>query len=302
MQQKQNPNSYRMPERFVRRRKALRAIQLKQEGALRTIWRRISSQLTRQNASYMRIHGKDYVLTLSERASFKAYLQRAISHAANNTFSLIKSAMREAIRLELKMVTLQYNISLEDIDINKVQYALRDKLLAKPFPGTDLTLQQRIRAYAGKAMLNIAPYIDLETQAERDSAMKVIRKQMSYAKPGSAGVPGGTISKDIARLNRTEQARAVREADLLAYKVADLDFLHWRLGPGHNWEDGLEICEKLAAGMGAGVETELIEAGIDTSTVDLEGLYNAAAFPAIPHPNCICSAVPIVFEKHNQNK
>jgi hypothetical protein len=138
------------------------------------------------------------------------------------------------------------------------------------------------------------PMLTARNAAERRQAVANARRGLHFEQPGPSGVSGGVNARQLARINRTEQARAIQTGMLRLMRSTGVQMAYWRLSPLHKWYGGQEICEKLAVGTGPDVWRKLREAGLDPMREDTSGLYTLESFPMVPHPHCMCLQLPFV--------
>jgi len=96
-------------------------------------------------------------------------------------------------------------------------------------------------------------------------------------------VDGGSLSRSIQRIRRTEYQRAHQQAALVMCQEHGIKHVHWRLSVNHKSYGGREICEVLAAGTGSIAKR---------SSLSQAGLYHINEVPSLPHPNCMCQIEP----------
>lgn len=157
-----------------------------------------------------------------------------------------------------------------------------------PFPGTDKSLNDRLTREAGRARGRYEQYINAQSNKERARAMDHLRRGLHDPMPGRTRVDGGSVGKALARIQRTEQRRALQEANTELARKVGFEFMYYKLSPNHRWYGGGEVCEVLAVTTGPGVVDRLRQLGADPGQVDLQGLFLRDQFPQVPHPNCMC--------------
>ena len=157
------------------------------------------------------------------------------------------------------------------------------------YPGTDLTGFQRLHLLATETRKRYEALV-WATGDEAKKAAGKLRKQLHDPTPGRARVAGGSISKALQRINRSEQSRGMRNAGLAISSKFGAKLVYWRLSAAHRYYGGNEVCEMIAVGTGTGVEGAALRAGLVGA--DLTGLYLIDSFPHIPHPHCMCVPEP----------
>lgn len=136
----------------------------------------------------------------------------------------------------------------------------------------------------------------LGVKMEAELLRNLDAKDRDYERLGRAlvdpkGANKSCVSRGVARINRTEQSRALHEATLRAGKVLGVKLYYWRLSAAHKSYGGTEICEVLSVSTGLDVLTEMP----DSFTGSREGLYTESSVPTLPHPNCMCSIEPVIL-------
>jgi hypothetical protein len=147
------------------------------------------------------------------------------------------------------------------------------------------TASERLSLMAGRVDAELRKLIGLGKESRLGQREKVYSRLVV---PKHEGKP--CVSRGLARLNRTEQSRAIHKATIEALKSSGRGLAYWRLSPYHRDYGGAEICEVLATSTGPGVSSELNKLQISISQV---GLYTLDDFPMVPHANCMCSIEPV---------
>lgn len=202
-------------------------------------------------------------------------LRQNVLQAAN------REAANQAIRLRQLGITPPPQREITAL----IRRTVRDTLAA-PYPGTGVALRERL----GVVSARVTSLLMLPVEASarrRNTALIHAEKGLTETRPGRVRVPGGSAVKQLERLNRTEQARIMREISLALARTAGVEFIYWRLSGSHKSYGGGEVCERIAASTGPGVAAALKAQGV--SGADLQGLFTAAGYPVIPHANCMCT-------------
>jgi hypothetical protein len=267
---------------------------VRQEGTFRHVYRRHVSEFARAVDAAR----DDGVVPPLARRQLRRLADRVADQALVDTRAEILKGMRSATRRELtNMVRRMRDAGLSVPSAAEVRWisdeVARD-VLDRPWPGTTQNTTGRLTALRDRMRRLLDPMVSARTPQQRQDALTLARRGLHFEQPGPSGVPGGVSSRQLARINRTEQARAIQTAMLRVMRMAGVELAYWRLSPLHKWYGGQEICEKLAVGTGPDVTRKLREAGVDVSTTDLSGLYTLRSFPAVPHPHCMCLQIPFV--------
>lgn len=147
------------------------------------------------------------------------------------------------------------------------------------------TAAQRLAVMAGRLDAELRKLIGLSKKERAEQKSKVAAKLVTPKSEGKA-----CVSRGLARLNRTEQSRAIHKATVDALRSTGVGLAYWRLSPSHRDYGGAEVCEVLATSTGPGVNEELSRLQISISAT---GLYTLDNFPVVPHANCMCSIEPV---------
>ena len=147
------------------------------------------------------------------------------------------------------------------------------------------TASQRLGVIAGRLDSELRSLIGL-TKRERSNVKDRVNATLVVPKhEGKA-----CASRGLARLNRTEQSRAIHKATVERLSSVGVSFAYWRLSPFHKDYGGAEVCEVLATSTGPNVAQELQKLNLSISDI---GLYTLDRFPNVPHANCMCSIDPV---------
>ncbi len=218
---------------------------------------------------------------------------RKLEQSIDKTTEIMRRVISDAVDRELKAQMRRY----EDLKLpkpsKKAIKAVRDNaidvVMRRPFPGTSVSLPDRMNALRVRTEELMVAAISAETP---EIAKKIDHMRRGTHDPKQrTRLPGGSVNKAINRILRAEQARAMREASLGLAPAAGVDYMYWALSPAHVKPCA---CEILAAGTGTSVAAELDAAGINPSSIDLVGLYTVGDYPTIPHPHCLCIQVPFI--------
>lgn len=162
-----------------------------------------------------------------------------------------------------------------------------------------LSVNRRVEAVMSRAEQNIAQGIRALQKAHtrlRDHAGEIVdsteqqyrRRKKRFKRrvvdtDENYVVDGGSLSRSIQRIRRTEYQRAHQQAALVMCEEHGIKHVHWRLSVNHKSYGGREVCEVLAAGTGSIAKR---------SSLSQSGLYHINEVPSLPHPNCMCQIEP----------
>lgn len=257
-----------------------------QEARFREIMRRaireFESELKRSdNPAKRRLDGK---LRASEVKRLEKKLTRIVSNSTK--------AMRDTLVSNVESSVKTYLLGLNQASPDKI--GTLKEISADAKSTARAIYRQRVGgATAAERLAVIAGRLDSElrsmigsTKAERPAYKeKAIARLVTPKHEGKA-----CASRGLARLNRTEQSRAIHMATVSRLKSVGVGLAYWRLSPFHKDYGGSEVCEVLATSTGPDVNAELNKLGSSISTV---GLYTLDKFPTVPHANCMCSIDPV---------
>ena len=223
------------------------------------------------------------------RRGRKAVIQAKTNKLVRAKVVEMRGKVREDIEASVKTYLIGVRRSLDDrsqLPMSKINQLAKDKakqIMSSKSYGK--TANQRVARYAKRMSDELLTQADL-SYVERRQRMSVLKKRLVDPK----GSHRQCVAKGISRINRTEQNRAMHSATLDIMKDLGVELAYWRLSNSHKNYGGAEVCEVLATNTGEGVDRVLRES---SSNIDRSGLYLAEAFPAVPHPNCMCSIEPV---------
>lgn len=267
---------------------------VRQEGTFRTIYRRHISDVTSAIERAL-VDGR---LPPLARRQLGRLADRAVEQATVDARAEILKGMREAGRRELANMARRMQAAglrpPSPAVVRMIADEVAREMWDRRWPGTQQNTSGRLAILGQRMRALIDPLLRAEDNTQRRQALGNLRRGMHFEQPGPSGVPGGVNSRQLARINRTEQARAVQTGMLRLMRETGIRLAYWRLSPLHKWYGGQEICEKLAVATGPNVTRKLLEMGLDPASENLEGLYLLDAFPMVPHPHCMCLQIPFV--------
>lgn len=264
-------------------RKALVGQWARQDGTLRQHMREATATLNRS------IPSNQTELSPTARARIKREVEEQLRTSVRQAGDSIGRNLAEATTRDLRAQAEHLRRlglpppSAEQL--KRLAEATAARTLATPFPGTGKTTADRLGALGARAQQRLDRVVDADPK-KRARDMQRARANLHDVKPGTT--KGGSVAKDLSRINRTEQSRSARDATIALGKEIGLEFAYWRLSANHRHRGGDEICEKLSEGYGPDVVERLRELGADARGVNLSGLYTRENYPEVPHPNCMC--------------
>ena len=211
-------------------------------------------------------------------------LQQIVRDTMVSISSLLQENMRSSVKTYLRNVSAQSPTKLLTmVEINNLSVLHADQAFNERYGASGLNVDGRLAGLAGRLELELRKLTNL-SRKERQKKRKILRK--SIVDPKGSDRP--CVGRGVARLNRTEQQRAVQQATLRVLEDKGVSLAYWRLSPSHRDYGGTEVCEVLASSTGPNVQEVLMGRNID-----LTGCYRVRDFPLTPHPNCMCNIVPI---------
>lgn len=295
-----------VPGQVVEAPKAVRASRAatlralpKQAASVRRLYRELSTEIIKDVKAVRRTASGR--LPKPTEVRLRKKIERRLKGVSSSIQGMFKSNILQAAEREVRAQSRALkSLGLPPLTL-EAQSRLAEKVAARvfrePFPGTSQTTTDRVSALQARA----AKLGDSVLRADEEMFPRRARQLgvgLHDTRPGSPReVPGGSVGKSLERINRTEQQRAAHESAVALGMEVGLQYAYWRLSPMHKWYGGNEICEKLAAQQGPGVEQALLSDGDDPGRHDTRGLYLLVKFPEVPHPNCMCQVelwLPIV--------
>lgn len=229
-----------------------------------------------------RLSGGD--LRVVEKSKFMGELteisRQAVRSMRESTFSNIERSTKTyllALRRSLK--------GREDINMTQIQEVasrVARQVYNAPSGKDGVTTPQRLASLGSKIEDRLISNLSKES---RDTS------SMYLGLVDSKGSHRSCVSRNLARINRTEQSRAIHQATLDVSASLGIGLFYWRLSAAHKGYGGSEVCEVLSNATGADVSTALPNGFTGSS----RGLYTASTVPQLPHPNCMCSIEPLLI-------
>jgi hypothetical protein len=217
-------------------------------------------------------------------------IRRATERAIAEMDQKLDVAMRRGIRANNAVFKEMGLKPLSKAEIAEIM-ASSKKATALPWPPkSPSTYEKRIQDAAKLHTAQLKQ--NLGKQYAKGKVGPAIMKNTfkGFRRVGVTGIRGGSYANRLQMILAAEQTRVTNEVAIQAMRVRGVEFAYWRLGPGHPWYGGGEICEWLAAVPYDGSMEELQAAGLATS--DLDGLNAMSDWPDYPHPWCKCYPEP----------
>ncbi len=284
----------RLPSRGSRLFRKARAIALQkvvlQEAKIRSILRLASSKLNnsvnsldskRESDGRLPARDRRRLRVMADNLTRLAILDIRSTLAGNITSAVNRQSTTHNEFLGRKNLSRLSSESLKSLETSVIR-----TVMTRSFPGTSKTVTNRLGALSVRMRKLMRSFINAPRE-DLKRRLSILRRGLHDPKPGPTNIDGGSLGKAIGRINRTEQARAMRDITLKLGEKSGIEYAYWRLSTRHKWQ-GNEICEKISQSTGPGVISRIRAQGIDDSLVDTTGLYLVRLFPSIPHPNCMC--------------
>lgn len=281
-------------------RKQIRRSQVKQEATIRQGFREAVNEMARlwSEAHKSRLsngllpaHAAGELEKAADRLADKAIASARATIERSVTMAVVKE-----LRAQMKHLSSSSVRAPSGAFLARIRDAVVKDAFSRPWPGTKFSTEDRLNAIRGRVKDKLMRIAIARSVGEAKEAVGVARKALHDTSPGTTVVAGGggSSSKSVQRINRSEQARAIKNASLQLFGKSGVPFAYWRLSPLHPWYGGDEVCERISAEWGPDVEETLYGLGLDTGSVELAGLYTIAKYPDVPHPNCMCYPEPLV--------
>lgn len=209
-------------------------------------------------------------------------LQKAVAKAASNA---TKSQLRW---LKTHKVPLVGPSKLAELEAEASRYLKTDFP-----PGSTLNYKDRLKMI--RMRHERALMASLTETYKRGDALDVLSRDVKVRfttiRPGvRAGVPGGSLAKQISSVMVAEEGRVAQHIERKVLRAHGIELGYFRLSGDHKFSGGSEICEQLSEGIGDGVADYL--RGRDDRPTITEGLYLLEEYPPYPHPYCKCHIEP----------
>jgi len=259
-----------------------------QEGKVRTL---MLNGIQKAEVVFMKYDNKRNRTTSALRPPDKTALARDLERVVRSTVREARDQILENLEGSVKTYLIGLRRGLrnkEDLPMSTINQLARRKALQvynQPSGKSGMNTAQRLAGVGARMESELNKFLDV-------GMLKRIKQRPNLKRSlvDPKGANRACVAKQIARINRTEQNRAMHSATLEAMRSVGVDLFYWRLSASHKDYGGNEICEVLSVSTGGDVESSLPP----NSTVSLIGLYTSASVPDLPHPNCMCSLEPIL--------
>ena len=223
------------------------------------------------------------LLSPAERQRAVSRLDEIISKFSTEAQALLQQNAESAVRGYLGAIKAQAGDKGRKMKVVEASRSAAEEMMSVVVAGA--TTRQRVGLIAARMRAELVKSVDMDylTRVKRKPTLKA---RLIDPKGGSTPC----VARGLARLNRSEQNRAMHKATEKVMREAGVELAYWRLSAAHKSYGGNEICEVLAESTGIGVNEALDGRSASISTV---GLYTIDNFPDIPHPNCMCSIEPV---------
>lgn len=218
-------------------------------------------------------------------------MRDSIDDASGVIRSSMEKAVKEAVHRQGRFLEKLGLPRATPQELKEIQKKVLLRMEA-PFSTDGLNQQQRFERILDRhraqteAMLRKEYVGPVKGIAGRD-----IKNALTYSAPGRAPVPGGSLVKDLQRLQVGEEGRARHEAEKTLLQERGVELVYWHLSPNHNPKHcGGGICDRLAGQTNERVIEFLAENNLG---LDPAGLYFVEDLPEYPHPSCWCFLEPV---------
>lgn len=283
------PQSVRKGERDLEiadaKRRILNRLPI-QEGKIRSL---IKEGMARAEEVFFEADRGRNRSTGSLRPSEATRVAREVEAVVRSTVQGLRDVVLENMERSVKTYLIGVRRSLPDRDrlpMSVINDLARRKALeayGRPTGASRVTTSQRIATLGGRMETELLKLVNVG-MLERIKRQRALKRTLVDPKGSSRFC----MAKGIARINRTEQNRAMQDATVEAALRAGVTLFYWRLSSAHKSYGGSEVCEVLSTSTGYDVES-LIPQNFSGS---LRGLYTQTSLPEMPHPNCMCSIEP----------
>ena len=278
-----NPKAVRKGERNEHIRDAKRRVLNrlpKQEGQFRRIMLDAIVEVERVLLLEDQERGSDGQLRVKNKKEAQKKIRKIVQAKIKEAGQLIESNIQGAVKTymigvnraagdEFKLKRTQIN----DLSTKVARSVLREKV-------NDANTADRLTVLAKRMYATLETQV-LKSRREREQGLSVLKKKLVDPKESHRSC----IARGLARINRTEENKAMHKAVLSSMEELNVDHAYWRLSAAHKSYGGSEVCEVLATSSNA---VESLPA-----SVSIKGLYRVDAFPEVPHANCMCSIEPL---------
>lgn len=236
------------------------------------VYRRADMAAERNGGVLSKSKKADYERELTEIARFSVRLMR------DTTLANMESTAKTYLIGMRRGMSDKSRLSMSTV--REVSERMARETYQEPTGSSGANTAQRLSALGTRIEAELLKNLD---RGSRDT------DKLSKHLIDPEGANRACVAKNVSRINRTEQNRALHKAVLEVSRRLGVNLFYWRLSGAHKSYGGLEVCEVLAVATGDDVLENLPRdfAG------SLSGLYTESSLPKIPHPNCMCSIEPV---------
>ena len=236
----------------------------------------LNSDSSRDKDGQLRVKNKKQV-----RSQIRRIVDKAILDAGGQLLNNVKGSVKTYSTAVNKGLPSDKKMKRKEID--EISDSVSKQVLRQGSGKMNQTTKNRLNVLANKMYVLLESQVN-RSRIEREKYLPSLKKQLVDPK----GSHRSCVARGLARINRTEQNKAMHEATLKILKDKDIGFAYWRLSNAHKSYGGSEVCEVLASNNNLNGQTL-------PSSVSLNGLYSVDSFPSVPHANCMCSIEPLVL-------
>lgn len=224
---------------------------------------------------------KDGTLLAKDKKSLLALLERVSEKSFNQQVQGLRAGVAKATLRGLRETTKD----LKDLGLSvNVKKENTQKRIEKIVADSEKNIQQAIASLrqAHNRLITHGTEI-INSDLDQYNRRKTRFKRRVVDTRDNNLVDGGSLSRAIQRIKRTEYQRAHIKAARELMTETGVNFVYWRLSSNHKNYGGREVCEIFASSTGTKAKK---------SPFDKTGLYHLDEYPEIPHPNCMCQMEP----------
>jgi hypothetical protein len=224
---------------------------------------------------------QDGTLLARDKKALRNLLERLSSKSLEEQIQNLRSGVSKATLRSLRETTKD----LKDLGISvDNKRSSMDRRLKQIVKDSEKNIRQAVKALqqAHSRLLSHGDEI-IDSTLEQYNRRKTRFKRRVVDTRDNNLVDGGSLSRAIERIRRTEYQRAHLKASRLMMQEHGITYAYWRLSSNHKSYGGREVCEIFASSTGTKAKK---------SSLDKTGLYHLDEFPEIPHPNCMCQMEP----------
>jgi hypothetical protein len=249
----------------------------------------LANKLDRRIATAL-VYRKDGTLTAASRRRVERAIQSMVDDALAKFADRLDITVSKGTRANAEATAKFLERKGFDVDRAKVKsIATKVADADKKFYGA--TTKQRVKSIGKKQIARVTEVLDSTRGNDKDRD-KIFDRAASPL--GGDRTPAGSMLRDMTRVFVADAVRKAVDADTQVMTESGVEFAYRRLSDLHIFRDRVEFCEELNMAVYPGIRTLLRRAGIDSSGVDLEGLYPVDDVPELPHASCMCFLEPLI--------